>query len=268
MSRFSNLEFGGKDKPARQPQGSGEEVRDEHFYHERALAAYLAGDFEESLLNHSRALEKNPAYYDGWFGQLRMLIELGEYSEAKVWADRAMEFFPEHPELLSAKAVAAVREAEFDLARMLSDNAIEKRDVTSYAWLARAEVLLARRSRMAPTCLSNAVALGGSEAPRVRLEAGRLLMAYKNYPAALAYLQAATRELPQSALAWYELARCQAKLGLPDTKTLFEQCLRLRPGWSAAGEALSRYENRGPAGRLIDWMKRFFSSPPQMLKKE
>ena len=36
---------------------------------------------------------------------MRMLIELGEFREAKLWADKALERFPHEPELLAAKAV-------------------------------------------------------------------------------------------------------------------------------------------------------------------
>ena len=39
-----------------------------------------------------------------------MLIELAEYREAKIWADKALERFPHEPELLAAKAVALGRE--------------------------------------------------------------------------------------------------------------------------------------------------------------
>lgn len=244
MGRFSNLEFGGKDKPG-QPAAPGEAIRDERFFADRARTAWLAGDFEEALLNFSRALEQNSACYDGWFGQVRMLIELGEYREAKTWADKALELFPEHPELLAAKAVACVRDAEFKKGRDYSDNAMGQRGVTAYVWLSRAEVLLARRGKMAETCLGNAVAAAGSDAPLIRLEAGRILLARRHYPAALEYLQKAAGDLPTSALVWYELGRCQGYLGLPEASAVLEQCLKLRPGWAAAEAAARAVKKRG-----------------------
>ena len=36
---------------------------------------------------------------------MRALIELEEFQEAKLWADKALERFPNEPELLAAKAV-------------------------------------------------------------------------------------------------------------------------------------------------------------------
>jgi tetratricopeptide (TPR) repeat protein len=258
MSRFSHLEFGGKDKPDR-TDTAGEVVRDEVFFGCRARAAWLAGDFEEALRNYSRALEKNAAFYDGWFGQVCMLIELGEFREAKIWADKALEQFPEHPELLAAKAVACARDAELDKAQAYSDNALEKRGITAYVWLARAEVLLARNSRMAENCLSNAVGIAGSDAPFVRLQAGRILRVAGHYSLALEYLQKTAAELPKAPLTWYELACCQAHLGLPEAKQLFNQCLKLRPNWPDAQAGLAAFQNRSFFSRLAGAFRRLFS---------
>jgi len=249
MSRFSHLEFEEKGTPKAQgPQG--EPVRDERFFHERAKAAWLAGDFEEALRNYSRALEKNSAFYDGWFGQVRMLIELGEYQESSLWADKALELFPEHPELLAAKAVACARDADIDKAQAFSDNAISKRGATPYVWLARAEVLLLRRSNMAETCIRNAISLANTAAPIVRFEAGRLLLNSRSYLSAMEYLRPAVKEMPKSALVWYEFGRCQAALGFPEAEVAFGQSLKLQPGWAEAQAALSQFKERGLMGRI------------------
>ena len=172
MSRFSRLEFEGKRTVSSDMKG--EPIRDETFFYERATVAWLAGDFETALTNYSRSLEKNSAYYDSWFGQIRMLIELGEYREAKIWADKALELFPEHAELFSAKAVACVRDAEFDKAQAYSDNAVQKQRATWYVWLARAEVLLNRKSRTAESCISSAISISRDEGAVARLEAGTI----------------------------------------------------------------------------------------------
>ena len=86
-----------------------------------------------------------------------MLIELGEYKEATVWVDKALEMFPEHPELLAAKAVACARDGRMEKAIAYSDNSISKDNVTSIVWLARAEVLFNRKSSIAQNCISKAV---------------------------------------------------------------------------------------------------------------
>jgi tetratricopeptide (TPR) repeat protein len=254
MSRFSRLEFEGK--RAVSADGKGEPIRDETFFYERAMSAWLAGDYETALTNYSRSLEKNSAFYESWFGQVRMLIELGEYREANLWADKALELFPNHPELFAAKAVACVRNAEFDKAMAYSDNAVEKQNITWYVWLARAEVLMNRKSRMAESCIASGIGVAGEWGAVAKLEAGRLLLHFENYSSALAYLRDAFTELPRSALTWYELGRCQSQLGLPEARKTLENCLKLRPGWKQPEQELIRFMRRGLLGRIIGIFRR------------
>ena len=95
MRRFSRLEFDDQKGP-KSKHTHGEEIRDEHYFYDQAMRFWLAGEFELALRNYSRALEKNNAFFLAWLGQVLMLIELGEYHEATIWSDKAMELFPEH----------------------------------------------------------------------------------------------------------------------------------------------------------------------------
>ena len=69
-------------------------VKDEAYYLAEARAAFENGDFELALRAFCKVLEFNPQNAAAWTGQVRMLIELGEYREAKLWADKALERFP------------------------------------------------------------------------------------------------------------------------------------------------------------------------------
>ena len=254
MRRFSRLEFGDRsDEGTGKPGGTGEEMRDAEYFHKQALRYRLAGDFELALRNYSRSLEKSSVFYPGWLGQVLMLIELGEYKEAAVWVDKALEMFPEHPELLAAKAVACTRDGRTEKAIVYSDNSIAKDNVTSAVWLARAEVLLNRKSNIAQNCISKAVGTAGAgeDGAMVRLQAGRLLNQKGDYAGALQYLRTASDELPKSALAWYELGFAQARLGRPEAAISFEQALKFHPNWQPAEEALRKFENRGFFTRLF-----------------
>jgi tetratricopeptide (TPR) repeat protein len=251
MRRFSRLEFGDKSDEGTGKGGTGEEIRDAEYFHKQAVRFFLGGDFELALRNYSRSLEQNSAFYPGWLGQVMMLIELGEYKEAAVWADKALEMFPEHPELLAAKAVACARDGRMEKAISYSDNSITKDNVTARVWLARAEVLLNRKSSIAQNCISRAVSIAGEDGPMVRLWVGRLLNKKGDYPAALQYLRMVCDELPKSALGWYELGRSQAGLGRPEAKVSFEQAIKLHPNWPEACEALRKFENRGFFARLF-----------------
>jgi len=252
MRRFSRLEFGDKgDGGAAKPAPDGEEMRNAEYFQKQALRYQLAGDFELALRNYSRSLEKNSVFYPGWVGQVLMLIELGEYKEAAVWVDKALEMFPEHPELLAAKAVACARDGRMEKAIVYSDNSIAKDNVTSAVWLARAEVLLNRKSNIAQNCISKALSIAGEDGAMVKLQAGRLLNQKGDYAAALQYLRTASDELPKSALVWYELGFAQARLGRPDAAISFEQALKFHPTWPPAEEALRKFENRGFFTRLF-----------------
>jgi tetratricopeptide (TPR) repeat protein len=179
-----------------------------------------------------------------------MLIELGEYEEALLWADKALELYPEHPDLLAAKAVASGRTGDLEKAMAYTDNALSQRGATAYVWLARAEALLQRGSATAMHCVSNAVASAAESKPRVELEAGRTLLRAGRCGPALGYLRKAVAALPQSALAWLELGRCQAALGFPEAAMTLSQCLTLRPSWRPARLALDRFQRRGLLERV------------------
>jgi tetratricopeptide (TPR) repeat protein len=254
MKRFDHLEFESMPEPAGNsaaPSRAGEDIRNEAYFHKMGVVFWLGGDFELALRNYSRALEVNSAFFEGWLGQVRMLIELGEYPEAALWADKALKLFPENAELLAAKAVACSYDGKLDQAMAYSDQSILKENISSRVWLARAQILMNKKSQIAQTCISNAVTVAGELAPIIRLEAGRLLTKNENYYAALEYLSSAVRLLPKSALAWYELGCCQAKLGRAEAAVTLKQALKLNSEWSPAIEALKRVETQGFFSRLF-----------------
>jgi tetratricopeptide (TPR) repeat protein len=244
MSRFSSLEFDEAQQHGPHPP-TGESIRDGGYFCREAQIAFLHGDFELALRNFSRALESNAALLDAWAGQIRMLIELGEYPEAMVWADKALESFPDHPELIAAKAVACVRDAKPEKAIGFSDFSISRENVGPWAWLARAEVLMQRKSRIAEECLHKALIGAGSSADLVRLEAARIFVRYGRYASAKEILDQSVRIWPKSALCWYELGRCLARLGFPNAKVSLQQALYIRPHWALAKAELDRLKRIG-----------------------
>lgn len=257
MTRFNNLEFDSEQPKKDQPSGAsgpapaaGAPVRDERYYLEQALRHRLGGDFETALRLYSRALEQRHNLLAAWLGQLEMLLDLGEYPEVLLWGDRALEVFPEHPDVFAAKARACVRDERPVQGQEYSDNAMNQ-GKSGWVWLARGEVMLARRSGVAQSCLGNALAAGGSETPLVRLEAGRILNHYHQHRQALEYLPKAVAELPQSALAWYEFGLAQCRLGLSPGREALEQALALRPEWPVARQAWEKYGKKSFFGRLF-----------------
>ena len=249
MDRFSQLEFGNVEPE--KPRDPGEPIRDAHYFLQEAVRYWLAGDFEIALRNYSRTLEQNSTFFPAWSGQIYMLIEMDENKEADLWADKAMDLFPEHPDLLALKAIAKRRDRKLSQAIAYSDNAIGKENLTPRVWLARAEVFLDRQEAIVDGCISKAITLATEDKPIVKLEAGRLLRRKRSYPRAMGFLNEALQTLPKSALAWYELGCCQNQMGLSQATHSLQEALRLHPHWRQARDALQRHDNRGFFRRLF-----------------
>jgi tetratricopeptide (TPR) repeat protein len=210
MSRFVNLEFGDQfeDRPETQPL-----LKDEAFFMREAGTRFEQGQFEQALRAYAKVLEHNPNNAAAWTGQVRMLIELGEPREAKLWADKALEKFPHEPELLAAKAVALGRTGDLQAALAFSDASIEERGDTPYIWLARGDVLLARKEKRADFCFEKAV----WSAPKdwfIHWLGARVRFFYQQFALALKLAQSALELDASRSLVWLQVGQCQQKLGL------------------------------------------------------
>ena len=257
MSRFINLELGGEseDQPQRSPQ---ELVKDEAFYLSGARAAFETGNFEQGLRFYSKVLEFNPTNAAAWTGQVRMLIELGEFREAKLWADKALERFPNEPELLAAKAVALGRSGDLQGALAFSDASIEERGDTAYVWLARGDVMLARKEQRADYCFEKALLLAPRDWFTLWL-AARIRTYYEQFVLALKLLQQAIEWNTGHFLLWLELGQCQRALGLIRlAENSFTQAHQLNPQCHAASLATSQLANTGFWVRTRDWCRQLF----------
>lgn len=258
MSRFVNLEFG--DEQDDQSPGQHRELaKDEAYYFAEAEAAFQNGDFEAALRQYSKVLEFNPQKAAAWTGQVRMLIELGEFREAKLWADKALEKFPNEPELLAAKAVALGRSGDLQGALAFSDASIEERGDTPYIWLARGDVLLAREESRADYCFDKALLL----APQdwfVAWLAGRIRYYYAQFALALKLIQQAVELNAGHFLLWLELGRCQQAIGLVAlARNSYTQARQLNPQCTETRDALARLSDVGFWTRLGGWCRQLFS---------
>ncbi len=255
MSRFVNLEFDGGSEE--QSLGGQQGVTlDEHYYLGEAQTAFENADFEKALRYFAKVLEFNPQNAAAWTAQVRMLIELAEYREAKIWADKALERFPHEPELLAAKAVALGRSGDLDTALAFSDASIEERGDTPYVWLARGDVLLARKESLADYCFDKAMMLAQGNWFIAWL-AARIRSFYKQFVLALNLLQQATAANAGNYMLWLELGRCQEALGfLGPAECSFAQARQLNHKSGQVEDALLRLQSRGIGDRLLGWWRR------------
>ncbi|MGI9242682.1 MAG: tetratricopeptide repeat protein [Verrucomicrobiales bacterium] len=264
MSRFSNLEFGtGFGSEGRQIQDSDQTVeKDEYFFLALADEEFGMADFEGSLRHYAKVLEFNPNSVASWLGQVRALIELGEFREAKLWADKALERFPDEGQLLAAKAVALARCGDTESALAFSDAAIEQRAPTPYIWLARCDVFLARNEPLASSCLERAMAQAKGDWFIAWL-ATRIHFYYERFAIALKMALVALNLNPGNDALWFQAGLCQRELALSDAASeSFERARELNPSNRAAVDALTRLNQRGTMGRLMDKF-RLMISPKQ-----
>jgi len=257
MSRFGKLEFDG------QLDGDFAEQtvsRDEPYFLSQARTAFEAADFERALRAYAKALEFNPRSDTAWTGQVRALIELGEYREASLWADKALEQFADSTELLAAKAVALGRQGELDEALAFSDASIEERGNTPFIWLARGDVLLARKEARADYCFEKALTMAPGDWFIAWL-AARIRYYYKQFAAALKLLQQALEWNTSHFLLWLELGRCQLALGMVGpAERSFDHARQLNPDCSDARQGMTRAASTGLGTRLRGAWRRLFLS--------
>ena len=191
-----------------------------------------------------------------------MLIELGESREARIWADKALERFPNEPDLLAAKAVALGRTGDLQTALAFSDASIEERGDSPYVWLARGDVLLARKEPRADYCFDKALMLAPGNWFIAWL-AARIRSFYRQFVLALNLLQQATAANAANPVLWLELGRCQEALGfLGPAEMSFNQAIQLNPRCREADQALTRLQSRGLGDRLLGCWRRLKNRSP------
>lgn len=255
VSRFANLEL---DHHAALTHSAGEELKNEAYYLQEAQAAFEDGFFEKALRDFAKVLEFNPQNSSAWTGQVRMLIELGEFREAKLWADKALERFPHVPELLAAKAVALARIGDLRGAMAFSDASFEERGDTPYIWLARADVMLARRERNAAYCFERAHVLAPNDW-LLHWLASRIQFYYHKFSMALQLAQQALAADASRGVVWLQIGLCQKELGMMAlAQGSFEQALELNPACRPARLWLNKLQSVGWVSYLHGFWRRIF----------
>ena len=212
MGRFSNLEFGGKEIPESGQVTSGQELRDDGYYLRLGDQDHRSARFERALRHYSRALEYNANLQAAWVGQVQMLIELGEFTEANLWADKALEIHRDHPEILSGKAVAWARRGDTDRAIQFTDAALAQRGMAPVVWISRGEALMAAGKANDGHCFERA-AMESHQDWFVLLRIARACYWHKNLSRAMEWATRALKREPGAPFAVHVLGDCQLALG-------------------------------------------------------
>jgi tetratricopeptide (TPR) repeat protein len=257
--RFANLEFQSPREEPRQPVvGSQAGASLAAELGARAKDAERWGRFEDALRLYTRVLREDRRQVAAWVGQVQMLVELDECREARVWADKSLELFQNHGDLLAAKAQAVVRLKDQDQALALSDAALAAEGDTPGRWRVRGEVLLARGQRFAGDCFEKAVAHPAADWFE-QVVVARVYAYYGRMTNALLHIRAALQLEPAHGYTWLLQGQYQETLGqLAPARDSYAHALDLRPAWEPATQALEALDHGGHWGRrLRGWLRRW-----------
>lgn len=224
-SRFSNLEMEeavragdghGAGEVAQGNSGGsgfGVPIQDAEALLGKAADCELNGDFEGGLRNYSAALGENPLLPAAWVGQSWMLLRLDELPEASAWCDKALENYPESPDLLAVKAIAQYRMGNESTARDICDRALQLSGEFPFVWLARGEIMLRRSRAAAEECFTRVIRSADPGGP-FALRVASVLVHYSRHAQALPLLRKIVAEMPTAAEGWYLLGTTLSRLGL------------------------------------------------------
>ncbi len=252
--RFDKLEF---DRPPEKRSATSQlrVEKDDKYWSKLADEHRRTGNYETALRFYSRALEIDKTMVAAWVGQVQMLVQLGEYPQASLWSQKALELFPSHGDLMAGQAQAECRLGNTKSAHALSDGSLRQRGESAYRWQVRGELMVAGRQRTDRHCFDKAELADRDWL--VPQESAIIYLYYKAYGMAQARAQSAVEKATDAYYAWYVLGVCQSKLGF-DTSAhaSFQRCLELCPRHAEALARVAELERprwplAGLFGRLI-----------------
>lgn len=250
-SRFKSLEFNDEEQSRPLQSARSEPEYDDRHYLQEAKEFFHWGHFEPALRSYTRALQQNRALVPAWVGQVQMLVQLAEYHEAKMWAEKALELFKNNAELLAARAQALCRIGDRRGAQASSDGAIAIAGSSPWRWQARGEVLLALGHKHYDECFQRA--LGEPSADWFdRVIIANIYLFHRRATNALQYLKQAIELQPAHGYTWFLQGHAQLALGLAGAaRTSYEHCLEMRPDYREARDALRNVKESSGIRNLI-----------------
>jgi tetratricopeptide (TPR) repeat protein len=244
MARFDHLELEPRrDEPGDQNRKEPAEHDEKHWLR-LADRNRREGFYENALRFYSRALELDKSLVVGWVSQVQMLIFLGEYPEAELWARKALEVFRNNSELLAGRAQAAFRLGDAKAAQELCDAALRQEGQSTYRWMVRGEMLVRDPQGIDRHCFEKAVQLDHDWL--VPLEIALIYLHYKQPSKGLARARQAADKAPDSHYCWFVQASCEMGQGRDAAaRQSLKRCLEISPNHADAKRRLAELDNGG-----------------------
>jgi tetratricopeptide (TPR) repeat protein len=254
--RFRRLEFDRQaQSDAKRATEYGEAVRDTNYFFLQAEQARMWGDHERALRMYTRTLTEDRSRVVAWVGQVQMLVQLEECREGRLWADKALEIFPNNGELLAAKAQSCIRMGDDRVAMACTDGSLSCSGSSAWRWIVRGEVLLARKQGHHRDCFERAATetdFGWFD----HLIIAEVLAHYHHPAAALQNVQSAIAMQPGHGYGWFVQGQYQQMLGwMAAAADSFKHCLEIAPEYRPAQLAFEQLAGEPIINRVFRWLK-------------
>lgn len=264
--RFSRLEFGSQEEPSGSTETVGATNKSLEGTVKRSAGHFLTeadrarrrGEFESALQLFTRALREDRSRIVAWVGQVQMLIDLGEYSEARLWSDKALEVFRSNGDLLAGKAQACLRIGDPRAAQVCSDASIQATGSSPYRWASRGEVLLQRGDSRARDCFEKSFAEPAADWFD-RIVVARICLYHRKPAAGLEFAVLAVGAAPVEPYAWTIRAKCLLEVrDFAAAKECCGRALEIDSRMTVARDLLGNIEDRSSTGlinRVKGWLR-------------
>jgi tetratricopeptide (TPR) repeat protein len=249
--RFGRLELRRTQQQTKPQPTHGLSVRGADHHYASACQARSWGDHEQALRLYTRTLGEDRGRVAAWCGQVQMLVQLREYDEALLWADKALEVFPYQGDLMACRAQACARLGDRRNAMACSDTSLTAPGSSAWRWEARGETLLACNKPRHDECFERAACEPDFDWFDYVLIA-EILEHYGRLASAMKQIHLALSKRPDHGYNWYVLGRCQQGLGWTGAaRQSYSRALELAPHFRPARSSLAAAGRLGPLARLL-----------------
>lgn len=257
MGRFEWIELTEANEPI---QIEKPIVYDEDYYLKQADKSFEKGSYQAALRYYSRALNLNNTLKQAWLGQVLCLIALGQFNEAIVWSDKALEFCPDHPEIIAAKALALNRLGLKEEALSFSDKAIKTSKISWLVWAARADILLDENENAANYCFYKAQEFA-KENWFFYMMMGISFLSAKEISKATYYFNKAVDLKKDNAILYYHLANAYYEdSNYSLAKACLKKAIEIKPDFQEAAVMLRKISKLTILNILISFFKKLLFS--------
>lgn len=187
----------------------------------QAQDRYFRGYYQDAIKCYAQVLAKEKNNPLAWVGQIRVLVDVGEYESAIYWAEKGCESCGGETMLLFAKAFALAHAGQVDLAKTIINVPVEK-DEAAMLWLLRGEVLIRVRINFIQKIFTPYKGIGRLGAffcfvkalshdqydPFINQRIGLAYMLVKDKDRALEHLRLSLSGVSDNPLTLYGLAQC------------------------------------------------------------